>query len=201
VGLVALCFCGISIFAVWWFARDFSGLQYLDRAFRLALRDPQSDAQIAIEQRDFRLIGVNGLGLHVPSMPGYRSYGPDHVRVIDGTSDFFQSSAEAWFNSVAWNYAQSYNQILINADVVPAELSLQQPVCVETGAAGVLKWGIAKPSPAGLMVPGQPVDPASLNWMVDGVGCVTAPQISTRKATCFENNVKVAVVSHIQCFQ
>jgi len=189
--LITLAFGCAAAFALWWFARDLSGVEYVLRAARLAVRNPQSDAQIAIDRHDFRLVGVMGLGLHVPGMPRYRDYEPDQVRVIEGTSDFYQTSAESWFNNIAWIYAESYNQVLIDADVLPAELKLQQPVCVETGTADVLEWGLAKGSYAGV----------SFNWMVDGVGCVADPRISTRKATCSDNGVVVSVVSRTECFQ
>jgi hypothetical protein len=73
-------------------------------------------------------------------------------------------------------------------------------VCVEHDG-GALALGTARPSRAGVYDPSMPVVPEHLNWMVDGVGCVTYPGGATRQATCAPGGGPAPVVTRALCAQ
>jgi hypothetical protein len=86
--------------------------------------------------------------------------------------------------------------------VVEATSGLPPPaqVCVEQ-EGGALVPGTAEPSRAGVYDPSMPIVPEHLNWMVEGLGCVTYPGRATRTASCASAAEPAPVVTRTLCAQ
>lgn len=97
--LIAAFFYGV----MWWPDRDLSA--------------PAGDVARAIQAKDLRFKAVLGFGADGVGVsegagnPLVRKHG---YTVIKGTSDLIRGAAEARRNHKAWNYAQTYNQLLLN---------------------------------------------------------------------------------------
>jgi hypothetical protein len=73
-------------------------------------------------------------------------------------------------------------------------------VCVEQDG-GAMVAGTARPSRAGVYDPSMPIVPEDLNWMVDGIGCVTYPGGASSQATCAPGSGPAPVVRRRLCAQ
>ncbi len=74
------------------------------------------------------------------------------------------------------------------------------PVCVRLDD-GSMQAGVAKPSRAGVYDPATPVDPKTLNWKVDGLGCVSNPSDAKDKQSCGKSQEPAPVVDKTLCQQ
>jgi hypothetical protein len=84
-----------------------------------------------------------------------------------------------------------------------AETPLPAPVhvCIIDDDGGPMRAATATPSRAGTYDPHAPIDPALLNWTVEGVGCVSAPVGLPREASCLPDGGAVPVVHRQRCGQ
>ncbi len=80
------------------------------------LDDPKGDAYLRIDQGDYRLLGVAGFTIEFPTIDKVED---DQIicelgtRVIDGTSDVFESLKTADLMARYREYARVYNQTLV----------------------------------------------------------------------------------------
>ena len=77
---------------------------------------PESDAQKAIAQKDFRLRAVYGFTVIIPGVDQKdydgvkQTYG---IKPIEGTSDYNIDSEHATLNRLASEYASKYNSVIL----------------------------------------------------------------------------------------
>lgn len=84
---------------------------------RLKSADPVSDLRAAIQKGDYRFIGLMGYMLYVPGVQQDKFYQKHKaefgVKVITGTSDFFEIPEQEELARVGGAYAEKYNQLLL----------------------------------------------------------------------------------------
>jgi hypothetical protein len=86
-----------------------------DQSSALAGADPLLDASEAYRKRDFRLVGVLGIGLSTPGVTvesSKRLLGPQRhlgIKTISGTSDMISSPDHEQMIQRAHEYAKAYN--------------------------------------------------------------------------------------------
>ena len=81
------------------------------------LDDPKGDAKLRLEHGDYRFLGIGGLGVIYPSIDMGRDVNALCVyggRYIEGTSDLYEGSNHIALSSKLLEYAQSYNQYVID---------------------------------------------------------------------------------------
>lgn len=85
---------------------------------------------------------------------------------------------------------------------MPADVPSRPPlaVCVEQ-PGGSLRPALVRGSIAGVYDAEAPLRLAHLNWMAAGVGCVTYPGSSTRRARCGSAVTDAPVVTPTPCGQ
>ena len=89
-------------------------LQWLKNA------NPIVDANKAIKNNDYKLLGVYGFSLTIPGVnkptefEHQKKYG---VKPIEGTSDALKNKEHAELNRMAYEYAKKYNEVILNAVV------------------------------------------------------------------------------------
>jgi hypothetical protein len=85
------------------------------------------------------------------------------------------------------------------ADGGEAALPAPVEVCVSDDAG--LRVGRAVPRIGGVHSPREPISPQELNWMVDGIGCVTYPGPESRRQPCAAGRPSLPVVRRVLCMQ
>jgi hypothetical protein len=88
--------------------------------------DPIADANLAIAKGDFRLKGINGLGLMIPGtdLPQYEeATKTKNVISIEGTSDVVYGEEHLRLIDLAFKYAEAYNRQVLSASNKPHTIS------------------------------------------------------------------------------
>lgn len=84
---------------------------------RIEKLDPKAEFKKAIAKKYLRFIAVRGVGTEVPGVPQsianpfVQKYGFD---VVDGTSDFIETTEQGRLDDVVRRYALSYNKMLLD---------------------------------------------------------------------------------------
>jgi hypothetical protein len=90
----------------------------------------ERDAQQALDDGDYRLLAVLGIGASVPGTD-YSYYDVQSacgVRIIEGTSDSRDWLGDVWLNDNARAYAERYNQSIVRA--APRRCLIKNPPAV-----------------------------------------------------------------------
>jgi len=111
-------------------------------------------------------------------------------------------------NGVLWSDIRTENRLGIVTINLPGtlnglttDLPLAQPVCIRDKQSPQLRYGIAVPGRAGLVQTGAPILPGTLNWVVEGLGCVSDPQSSESKVACGPTGKHGVPVDLVGCQQ
>lgn len=103
----------ISALTRWAYARVIPN-EKIRRTRALEQAHVEREVEKAVAQRDFRLVGIGGIGLFFPGLDS-RDGRVERVtsrfgyRVIEGTSDYIDSPEQAQFQTAAYEYARRYN--------------------------------------------------------------------------------------------